>query len=188
MVEIVTVNGKISNSAVNRRLGLEWLREQEQHSEATAGEVTTSMDENALIRAIQDKLQISSTLGSSGGNSTTVGTSTPNKALLNERDSHLVRSLSCADGESKIGSEDGGGSVGGAGADAGANTGASTKKGNRERRFKCDIEGCYKAFFRKGHRNKHRHTHSKTKPYVRPFCIPPSFIPLLTHHISYNTY
>jgi hypothetical protein len=107
---------------------------------------------------------------------------TPNEALPNKWDSHSMRSLSCADGESKPGGEDSGsGSGGGAGAGAGANTGASTKKGNRERQFKCDIEGCDKAFVRNHHRLVHMRSHSKTKPYVRPFCIPPSLIPLLTY-------
>ncbi|KFZ02589.1 hypothetical protein V500_00088 [Pseudogymnoascus sp. VKM F-4518 (FW-2643)] len=141
LVEIVTVNDKISNSAVNRRPGMEWLRE-EQDSEATAGEASTSMDENALIPAIQDKPQISSTLGSSSSNGTTVGKSTPKGALVNECDTHSMRSLSCADAESKIGSEDGGsGSVGGAGTGAVASTGASTTDRDRKRRFECDIKG-----------------------------------------------
>ncbi|OBT47496.1 hypothetical protein VE00_03260 [Pseudogymnoascus sp. WSF 3629] len=148
LVEVIEVNG-ISYPEASRRSGMDWLPEktgayvqaQEQGGEAAAGEPSTSMDVDALMRAIQDKSLISPTLGSSSGNRTTVGTSTPNEALPNERDTHSMRSSSSADGESKIGSEDGGGSVGGAGADAGANTGASTEKGNRERRFKCGIEG-----------------------------------------------
>ncbi|KFY95954.1 hypothetical protein V498_03032 [Pseudogymnoascus sp. VKM F-4517 (FW-2822)] len=137
LVEIVTVNGKRSNSTVNRRQGIEWYREQEQHSEATAGQATTSMNGNALILAIQDKLQISSTLGSSGVNGT-IGTSTPGEALPNECNSHSMRPLCSADSESKIGSEDiGSESVGdtGAGAGAGASTGASTTDGDSKRRL-----------------------------------------------------
>jgi hypothetical protein len=128
-----------------------YVHAQEQGGEAAAGEPSTSMDVDALMRAIQDKSLILFTLGSSGGNGTTVGTSKPNEALPNERDTHSMRSSSCADGESKIGSEDvRSRSVGGAGAGGDTSTGK-----DRKRRFKCDIKECDKAFIENWLKTRH---------------------------------